>query len=195
MLMLKSRRNIKKLREYISNDEIDVWALDEVKFEQHGTSCRMWIPPEVKEPVQLHHPTRKSVGYFGAVRLRDGKFVYRREEGSFKGESFFSFLKSLRRISSRSKRKVVLITDNVKYHHACLHAEWRQKCQDKFLLEFMPPYSPELNPIERVWKLARRKATHNQYFPKLDDVIYAVESVFETWRQSNNTLKTLCAII
>ena len=31
----------------------------------------MWIPPEIKDPVLLHAPTRKSVGYFGAVRLRD----------------------------------------------------------------------------------------------------------------------------
>lgn len=43
----------------------------------------MWIPPETKDPVLLHHPTRKSVGYFGAVRLRDGKFVYQREETQF----------------------------------------------------------------------------------------------------------------
>jgi len=39
----------------------------------------MWIPPEEKNPILLHHPTRKSVGYFGTVRLRDGKFVYQRE--------------------------------------------------------------------------------------------------------------------
>jgi hypothetical protein len=38
----------------------------------------MWIPPEVDDPVVLHHPTRRSVGYFGAVRLRDGKFLFER---------------------------------------------------------------------------------------------------------------------
>src|SRR5258707_696892 len=50
--------------------------MDEVHFQQYGSRCRMWIPPEVKDPVLQHHPTRKSVGYFGAVRLRDGKFIY-----------------------------------------------------------------------------------------------------------------------
>src|ERR1035438_8821615 len=39
----------------------------------------MWVPPETKDPILLHHPTRRSVGYFGAVRLRDGKFWFRRE--------------------------------------------------------------------------------------------------------------------
>jgi hypothetical protein len=67
----------------------------------------MWIPPEVKEPILLHHPTRASVGYFGAVRLRDGKFVYKSEWDKFDGETFFSFLKYLRRISSHSGRKVI----------------------------------------------------------------------------------------
>jgi hypothetical protein len=36
----------------------------------------MWIPPEVDDSVLFHHPTRKSVGYFGAVRLRVGKFLF-----------------------------------------------------------------------------------------------------------------------
>ena len=43
----------------------------------------MWVPPEVKDPVLPHHPTRKSVAYFGAVRLRDGKFIFARELNRF----------------------------------------------------------------------------------------------------------------
>jgi hypothetical protein len=35
----------------------------------------MWIPPECKDPILLQHPTPKSVGYFGAMRLRDGKWL------------------------------------------------------------------------------------------------------------------------
>src|SRR5260370_42570819 len=48
---------------------VDLWATDEVHFQQHGPRCRLWIPPEIKGPVLLHAPARKSVGYFGAVRL------------------------------------------------------------------------------------------------------------------------------
>lgn len=188
------RRNIKKLIAFHDDDDIDLWALDEVRFEQHGTRCRMWVPPEVKEPVVLHHPTRKSVGYFGAVRLRDGKFIYRREEEKFNGMTFFSFLKNLRRISSRSGRKVVVIIDNVRYHHAHLHAAWREKSKEKFVFAFMPPYSPELNPIERVWKLTRRKGTHNRYFSSLKEIMAAVEGIFNSWRDGSDVLRKLCAI-
>ena len=62
------------------DESVDLWATDEVHFQQHGSRCRMWVAPEIKDPVLLHAPTRRSVGYFGAVRLRDGRFLFRREE-------------------------------------------------------------------------------------------------------------------
>jgi len=176
------------------NDRIDLWALDEVHFQQYGSSCRMWIPPEVKTPILLHKPTRKSVGYYGAVRLRDGKFTYRREEEKFNAETFMIFLRQLRCVSSHSGRKVMVILDNARYHHARLHREWRERKTDRFEMLFMPPYSPELNPVERVWKMTRRKATHNKYFDSLQEVSSAVESTFKTWRYANDVLKRLCAI-
>src|SRR5438046_5809114 len=140
----------------MDNDEVDLWATDEVHFQQHGSRCRMWVPPETKDPVLLHHPTRRSVGYFGAVRLRDGKFRFSRETGKFNAMTFFAFLQMLRRTSIRSGRSVVVITDNARYHHARLHKKWRDDHRKDFMLDYLPPYSPELNPIERVWKLTRR---------------------------------------
>ena len=83
----------------MSDDRVDLWATDEVHFQQHGSRCRMWIPPDVKDPVLLHAPTRKSVGYFGAVRLRDGRWVLRREPEKFNGDSFLAFLQQLRQAS------------------------------------------------------------------------------------------------
>lgn len=173
---------------------IELWMLDEVRFQQHGSRCRMWVPPEDHNPVVFHHPTRKSVGYFGAVRIRDGKFVYSGESVSFNAETFFRFLKFLRRITARTNKKVVVILDNAKYHHAVLHKDWRESCSEKFCLEFLPPYSPELNVIERVWKLTRTLCTHNRYFPRIDDIMVSVESQFDEWRHGSDVLRRLCAI-
>ena len=173
---------------------VDLWAIDEVHFQQHGSRCVMWIPPEVKDPVLMHAPTRKGIGYFGAVRVRDGFFVYRRESGRFNASTFLAFLKQLKRASSAAGRRVVLITDNAQYHHARAHKDWRQQQAAYFDLDFLPPYSPDLNPIERAWKLTRRMCTHNRYFNSLDEVIQAVESQFEQWRRPNRTLGRLCAI-
>ena len=48
----------------MEDDTVDLWVLDEVHFQQQGSRCRMWVPPETKDPVVYHHPTLKSVGYF-----------------------------------------------------------------------------------------------------------------------------------
>jgi transposase len=176
-------------------ESVDLWAADEVHFQQHGSRCRMWVPPEIKDPVLLHAPTRKSVGYFGAVRLRDGRLLFRQERDKFNGATFFDFLRDLRRASIRSGRRVVVIVDNAKYHHSRLHQLWREHQAPGFALDFLPPYSPELNPIERVWKLTRRLCLHNRYFTKLEEVIMAVETEFATWTKRNETLRRLCAII
>ena len=194
ILIPLKKRDLKKILK-LDKNKYDIWALDEVHFQQYGSRCRMWIPPEVKEPILMHHPTRASIGYYGAIRLRDGKFVYKPEWEKFNGETFFLFLKYLRKVSSHSGRKVIIITDNARYHHARLHKNWRNKCSDKFELMFLPPYSPELNPIERVWKLTRRIAVHNRYSPSLKNISDAIDSTFDKWASGNDTLKKLCAFI
>jgi len=173
---------------------VDLWAMDEVHFQLHGSRCRMWIPPEAKDPVVYHHPTRKSIGYLGAVRLRDGRFMFHRAE-KFNAETFFLFIRDLRSVSCHARRRVELILDNASYHHANLHKEWREKSLIRFAFNFLPPYSPDLNPIERVWKLVRRLATHNRYFSSLEDITCAVEGTFSRWHFGNHTLRRLCAII
>ena len=108
----------------------------------------MWIPWEDDDPVVRHYPGRKSVGYFGAVRLRDGLGLFRKEAGMFDGITFWKFLQPLRSLSGQSGRRVIVITDNAKYHHAKLHQEWREQQAPGFSLDYLPPYSPELNPNE-----------------------------------------------
>jgi len=168
--------------------------MDEVHFQQYGSRCRMWVPPEIKDPVLFHHPTRRSIGYFGAVRVRDGRFFFRREVDSFNAVTCFRFLRNLRRASAHTGRRVIVATDNATYHHARLHRDWRKKHAQHFGLDFLPAYSPELNPIERVWKLTRRRCLHNRYFATLDQVILAVETEFANWTTRNHTLRRLCAI-
>lgn len=154
----------------------------------------MWVPPEVKDPIVLHHPTRKGVGYFGAVRLGDGRLVVRQETEQFNGQTAWAFLQHLEEQSRMRDRQVVVIIDNAKFHHARLHLDWRQVQADHFRLDFLPPYSPDLNPIERVWKLTRKLCIHDQYFPTLASLIAAVETQFMAWAKPNEDLRRLCSI-
>jgi transposase len=174
--------------------DVDVWALDEVHFQQYGSRLRMWVPPEDKDPVLLHYPTRKGVGYFGAVRLNDGEFIYAREPDRFNAQTTFDFFRMLLSKAIESRRRVVVILDNARYHHAKLHKEWRTDHAEHITFEYLPPYSPDLNPSERIWKLTRRLCLHNRYMPKLEDVIENVEAQFVAWCGPNKELRRLCAI-
>ena len=154
----------------------------------------MWVPWEEDDPVVWHYPGRKSVGYYGAVRLRDGKGFFRQEPQMFDGPTFGSFLRQLEQASKEAGRRVMVIIDNAKYHHAKLHAAWRQEHQARFALDFLPPYSPELNPIERVWKRTRRACVHNVFFATLQALVERVDQQFLQWSQPNQALARPCAI-
>jgi transposase len=153
----------------------------------------MWIPPEETDPVLLHAPTRKHVGLLGAVRIADGKLVTRVEE-TFNGISFGDFLEQLL-AHRRAGRRMQLILDNASYHHACYFRNWLKARRRWMKLDFLPAYSPELNPIERVWKLTRRLCTHNRYFPTLQELVESVQTQFVHWSKPNSTLRRLCAVI
>ena len=187
------RRHIKKLRALARDHRWISGPSMRSGSSSTASACRMWVAPEIKDPVLLHHPTREGIGYFGAVRIRT-EFVYSREVKRFNAETFFAFLKKLRRLSSHAGRRVVRFwTTSDTIMPACIGIGG--ECGNTIIMEFMPPYSPELNPVERVWKLTRRKATHNQYFDSMRiSVPVAVENVFDEWRTGNGTRKRLCAL-
>ena len=153
----------------------------------------MWVPPENKDPILLHAPTRKSIACFGAVSWRTGKFV-RRMCKVFNAETFQGFLRQLLRHRT-PRRRMILVLDNARYHHAVLLAPFLREHAPHLHLLFLPPYSPQLASIERVWKLTRRLATHNRYFPTLEEVLEAVNACFDRWRRPNRILRRLCCII
>jgi len=152
----------------------------------------MWVPPEDIDPVVLHAPTRKNAPFFGAARASDGLLVTQRAD-TFNAQTFQIFLSQLIR-RKRQGRKMIVVLDNARWHHAKALKPWLSKHRKKLRLDFLPPYSPELNHIERLWKLTRRLCTHNRYFEVLEELIETVEHQFQTWNKPNETLRRLCAI-
>jgi transposase len=100
----------------------------------------MWVPPEDIDPVILHAPTRKSVAFFGAVRPRDGLLVTQRAD-TFNAETFQIFLSKLIH-RKRQGRKMFIVTDNARWHHAKALAPWLHRHHKSLRLDFLPPYSP-----------------------------------------------------
>jgi hypothetical protein len=85
----------------------------------------MWVPPEIKDPISQHAPTRKSVACFGAVSLSTGQFV-RMMRAIFNAATIQDFLRRQLRPQTPGRR-MILILDNARYHHAILLAPFLRR--------------------------------------------------------------------
>jgi transposase len=115
----------------------------------------------------LSQPVRRSAKVFGALSLScNPRFSFAFAE-RFNAKSFLRFLK---RLVNNSTRKILMILDNVRYHHARVVREWVEANCDRIELHFLPPYSPEFNAIENLWRITKRATTHNRHFATLDEL-------------------------
>lgn len=98
-------------------------------------------------------------------------------------------------------KKIALVLDNAPWHkkaYRLVKAEALPEYEDirsKVELIKLPPYSPDLNPIEQCWRITRREITHNRYFPQLADLENTLDNFFSLLRQPNEKLRTLCSFI
>ena len=106
-------------------------------------------------------------------------------------EAFAAHLRHVGRLHPAQRcPEVVLLIDNAPWHAG---ATVRQALADnpQLKLKRLPSYSPQLNPIERFWKVLRRRATHNRLFDAIADLKNSVRaslSYFQTVRQRVLTL-------
>ena len=57
----------------------------------------------------------------------------------------------------------------------------------------LPSYSPDLNPIEQVWRVTRREKTHNRYWPNLAALTDVLDNWFNRFCMPNEKLSSLCS--
>jgi transposase len=87
------------------------------------------------------------------------------------------FLKVLRQ-KNPGKHKIHIILDNAGYHKSYKVRDYAKAMKIK--LHYLPPYSPNLNPIERLWKIMHEKVTYNKYYEKFIDFANAADQFFRT---------------
>lgn len=100
--------------------------------------------PKGKTPVIRLNAKRESVNMISAI-TNQGKVRFKLFEGGMNATILIDFLK---RLVKDAQRKVILILDNLRVHHAKKVKEWlvgREECIEIF---YLPAYSPELNPDE-----------------------------------------------
>ena len=136
----------------------------------HATWSRFGQPPEIPVTGQ-----RRSVKILGAIELWRTRFPYR-QDTVFNAGSCWAFLKQLARRYRR--QRAVLIQDNASCHKDAEVWAWFRFNRHWLEVQQLPPYSPELNPTERLWQHTRRTGTHNRYFASQAELVATLRRVF-----------------
>lgn len=100
--------------------------------------------PKGRTPVVYGPGKRFSASMISAIN-NQGKMRFMVYEGALRVDKFLKFL---RRVIKDAGRKVFLVVDNLRVHHAIKVRKWIDKHKDKIEIFFLPPYSPEHNPDE-----------------------------------------------
>lgn len=133
---------------------------------------------------------RKTI--FGCVEPKTGIVIANDSE---KGNTvtFFKFL--LKVVKYYSNEKVIMVVDNVRYHHAKRLKPILERYKDRIELVYLPAYSPDLNPIERVWWYMRKKITHNRYVETMETRIKYFNEFIGQFSIENDLGKSLSNLI
>jgi len=177
----------------IRNDPDNILvAHDECFIHRATTIIQSWFPkgttPEILSPASY-----EKIGIHGTINLETGE-VYSAISETFNSETFLDFIKSLVPHIPKGK-KFVVILDNARPHHAKRVTQYVEEHVPNLEFLFLPPYSPDLNPAENVWKLLRRKATHNIYFDSLSVLIQKVKQTLNDFSTPSQKRLKYCAVI
>ncbi len=96
--------------------------------------------------------------------------------GKFNGENYVKFLQ---KIMDESTSKVILVEDGAPYHGSHIVKDFVKNHSEKLHLERLPSFSPDFNPIEKLWKNTKRDATHCKYFETFEKLRESVVNAFE----------------
>jgi transposase len=88
--------------------------------------------------------------------------------------------------------KILLIHDNATWHRKAIRMMRESGGSENIRFMALPPYSPQLNPIERVRSEVRAKRAHNVYFPGLNSLREAVTGFFRMFEKPNGDMVRLC---
>jgi transposase len=109
--------------------------------------------PKGQTPVVRRPGRRSTTSMISSVTNR-GRLRFMVYEGALNAELFLTFLKRLIR---GQQRKIILILDNLKVHHAKPVQAWVAAHSDRIELVFLPPYAPEHNPDELLNQDVKRR--------------------------------------
>jgi transposase len=149
--------------------------IDESGFSQRPSVRRTWAP-RGRTPVVEDHVNWDRLSAVGAIAWHPGKPDTRvflsLWPHSIKQPEVLEFLKSLHR---HVHGQVVVVWDRLPAHRGNLVREYIEANASWLKVEFLPPYAPELNPVEQVWANLRARELANYTPDDLGELAVAIE--------------------
>lgn len=166
--------------EKAKNGEIYLLFLDAAHFVMGVFLCNMW------SKVRLFIKSsagRKRLNVIGVVDAITKKILFQTNITSVNAEAMATFLYYLK--SQMPDKPISIVLDNARYQHCNFIKELAQQLDITLL--FLPPYSPNLNLIERLWKFTKKTALYGKYYEKFDEFQGAIT---ECLNQANHKYDT-----
>ena len=180
-IFLKKYRKIR--REMSAKDS--VYFMDGVHPEHQPIIKCGWIKKGTEKEIKTT-ARQKRLNINGAVNI-DTMDVVTTFNNQLNEESTLDFLEKLRKRTPQGK--IYLICDRARYYYTDKVVRYAKSMCIKVV--YLPPYSPNLNVIERLWQYFQKVTLHNHYYKQFDDFKNACQSFFaNAWRHKNN-LRTL----
>ncbi|MEO1765251.1 MAG: IS630 family transposase [Cyanobacteria bacterium J06629_18] len=151
---------------------IDLFYGDETKVSQEGYVPYGWQFEE--EQIAIEASKGRSINCFGLLS-RSNQFFYRNREANINAEFI---IETLDAFSLSIQKPTVVVLDNARVHTARKVKELFDIWQNRGLYIFyLPPYSPHLNIIERLWKEFKEGWIKPSDYQSPDDLFYAVDRI------------------
>jgi transposase len=143
-----------------------------MEIHRHPALTRMWAPVGQQPEIPTPGKNEKKIVY-GGVDYKTGKLTYTIAESKC-GAAFLAFLIVL--VARYAGRKIRLVCDNGRFHTTKAVQAWLAEHRDQIEIYWLPPYSPSLNLIERLWGHIKRTILANVLYETLDDLVDAFET-------------------
>jgi len=174
----KTKRTI--MKKAFKNNNTVILTGDEMVLSTQTTVQKVWLPQGEQAFVDVTI-NRKSCSIYGFLNVKTG------QEHAFKTkkQTMQITCKILDKIGKLyPNKKIVIFWDNAPWHRGSKVREFLSETQHDFYLVNFPPYAPEENPQEHVWKNAREHVTHNKFLKNIewvsnDFVNYLNNSIFK----------------
>lgn len=160
---------------------------DESSFPQWGSLSYTWAP-RGQQPVIKTSGSRKGYKVFGLIEYFTGKFLAKGHEGKLNAETYQEFL---REVIRKTRKHIILIQDGASYHTCEEMQVFFYENKDRITVYQLPIYSPDYNPIEKLWKKAKQAGIHLCYFPTFDDLKNKVNEMLHLFQDAKNEVLSL----